>query len=80
MEPPGDRRGDRGSGDGEPSAASFSRLRFWVAAAIVAVWVVIYLRSALDASFHAPPELSAVMLGVVAWLFAGPALRGKSDD
>lgn len=52
-------------------------LRIVVAIVIVAIWAIIYLRAAIQPSFSPPPELSGVMLLVVAWLFGTTALRGK---
>lgn len=65
-----------------------TRFRFTVAALVVVVWCVVYARAALDAKFHPPPEVSALMLSVAAWLFTGGALReidkaernGHDDD
>lgn len=73
MVPVGDGRRPGGSGDGEPPVA---KVRLVVASVVVLVWAVIYLRAALDSGFSPPPELSMVMLAVVAWLFGSAALKG----
>lgn len=52
-------------------------LRIAVAIVIVSIWAIIYLRAAIDQDYNAPPELSGVMLLVVAWLFGTTALRGR---
>ena len=52
-------------------------LRIAVAIVIVTIWAIIYLRAAIQPSFSPPPELSGIMLLVVAWLFGSTALRGR---
>jgi hypothetical protein len=59
------------------SVGRVEALRIAVAIIIVAIWALIYLRAAIDAKFSPPPELSGIMLLVVAWLFGTTALRGK---
>lgn len=56
--------------------------RLVVAAVIVVVWAIVYLRAAIDAAFQPPAELSGIMIGVVAWLFGSTALgkRERRDD
>ena len=67
-----------GANGGSPNGmARIETLRLVVAIVIVAIWAIIYLRSAIDSKFSPPPELSGVMLLVVAWLFGTTALRGK---
>lgn len=57
--------------------ARIETLRIAVAIVIVVIWAIIYLRAAVDKTFSPPPELSGIMLLVVAWLFGSTALRGK---
>lgn len=67
-----------GTDSGTP--ASMDRvevLRIAVAIVIVTIWAVIYIRAAIQPSFSPPPELSGIMLLVVAWLFGTTALRGR---
>lgn len=67
-----------GTDPGAPASLDrVETLRIAVAIVIVAVWAIIYLRAAIQPSFSPPPELSGVMLLVVAWLFGTTALRGK---
>lgn len=52
-----------------------SQLRIAVAILITLVWAVVYLASVFSyGRINAPPEISAVMLAVVTWLF-GTELR-----
>ena len=68
-------RGDLG---GTPTGvARIEVLRIAVAIVIVAIWALLYLRAAVDSKFSPPPELSAIMVMVAAWLFGSTALRGK---
>ena len=67
-----------GADSGTPTSLDrVETLRIVVAIIIVAIWAIIYLRAAIQPSFSPPPELSGVMLLVVAWLFGTTALRGK---
>ena len=81
VEPAGDRGRDGRGRDGESSpesGSSVARFRLIVASVIVTVWAVMYLRAVLDPGFSPPPELSAVMLATVAWLYGSAALKGRS--
>lgn len=49
-----------------------------IATVIVVVWAILYLRTIISDEFTAPPELSAIMLAVVAWLFRVRNGNGKS--
>lgn len=49
-------------------------LRIVIATLVAIVWAVVYLASVFVPTVNAPPELSAVMLAVVSWLF-GSAFR-----
>lgn len=52
-----------------------SALRIGIAMLVAVVWAVVYLAAVFSGGrFGAPPELSAVMLAVVTWLF-GTELR-----
>jgi hypothetical protein len=44
-------------------------LRMVVAVLVTLVWASVYLADVLSETFSAPPEISAPMLAVVAWLF-----------
>lgn len=49
-------------------------LRILVAVLVTAVWVAVYTASVLNPNFHAPPEVSGIMLAIVTYLF-GKSLR-----
>lgn len=46
-----------------------SALRIGIAILVTIVWAVVYLAAVFSHRYTAPPELSAVMLAVVTWLF-----------
>lgn len=56
-----------------------SVLQIAVACIVALVWAVVYLAAVFNPNLHAPPELSAVMLGVVTWLF-GRAFRDGINE
>lgn len=52
-----------------------SRLQQVFAALVLIVWCAIYGRVAIDPTFHAPPEVSGVMLAVVTAIFGRQFVR-----
>lgn len=58
-----------------------TRFRFTVGGAVLIVWFAFCARAVFDSSFHAPPEISALMLAIVGWAFTSGSLKeiGKKN-
>lgn len=54
--------------------------RTFIGVVVTVVWAALYLRSILDPHFQPSPEVSPVMLVIVAWLFATDARRKRNGD
>lgn len=64
-------------------AVNVQHLRVTVALVITGVWTALYLRAFFDPEFHAPPEITAVVLLAVGFLLGSKVIsigKGEKDD